>query len=77
MMVSGERAELRGLNLEGLRRHGFLCKEVWLNIGNLIFDVWLHFCTAFRFYYNVKHKSTSFAITILKALSILRFRSVA
>lgn len=28
MMVSGERAELRGLNLEGLRRLGFQVKEV-------------------------------------------------
>lgn len=32
MMVSGERAQLRGLNLEGLRRHGFSVAEVsfWL-----------------------------------------------
>lgn len=32
MMVSGERAELRGLNVEGLRRHGFSATEVsfWL-----------------------------------------------
>ncbi|GAB4852752.1 hypothetical protein Ancab_016961 [Ancistrocladus abbreviatus] len=28
MMVSGERAELRGLNLEGLRRRGFSVKEI-------------------------------------------------
>ncbi|WRX34823.1 Protein kinase domain - like 10 [Theobroma cacao] len=28
MMVSGERAELRGLNLEGLRRRGFLVTEI-------------------------------------------------
>lgn len=28
MMVSGERTELRGLNLEGLRRHGFTSTEV-------------------------------------------------
>ncbi|KAG9456542.1 hypothetical protein H6P81_001050 [Aristolochia fimbriata] len=28
MMVAGERAELRGLNLEGLRRHGFSSTEV-------------------------------------------------
>lgn len=28
MMVSGERAELRGLNLEGLRRRGFSAIEV-------------------------------------------------
>ncbi|XP_058067807.1 probable acyl-[acyl-carrier-protein]--UDP-N-acetylglucosamine O-acyltransferase, mitochondrial isoform X4 [Magnolia sinica] len=28
LMVSGDRAELRGLNLEGLRRHGFLNTEV-------------------------------------------------
>lgn len=28
MMVSGDRAELRGLNLEGLRRHGFSSMEV-------------------------------------------------
>ncbi|CAI9782677.1 unnamed protein product [Fraxinus pennsylvanica] len=27
-MVSGERAELRGLNLEGLRRHGFSTMEI-------------------------------------------------
>lgn len=27
-MVSGERAELRGLNLEGLRRRGFSVDEV-------------------------------------------------
>lgn len=27
-MVSGERAGLRGLNLEGLRRHGFSVLEV-------------------------------------------------
>lgn len=27
-MVSGERAELRGLNLEGLRRRGFSVGEV-------------------------------------------------
>ncbi|PSS15520.1 Acyl-[acyl-carrier-protein]--UDP-N-acetylglucosamine O-acyltransferase, partial [Actinidia chinensis var. chinensis] len=27
MMVSGERAELRGLNLEGLRRHSFSDSE--------------------------------------------------
>ncbi|ONH97822.1 hypothetical protein PRUPE_7G212400 [Prunus persica] len=27
MMVAGERAELRGLNLEGLRRHGFTAQE--------------------------------------------------
>lgn len=27
-MVSGERAELRGLNLEGLRRRGFSVVEV-------------------------------------------------
>ncbi|CAK7352668.1 unnamed protein product [Dovyalis caffra] len=32
-MVAGERAELRGLNLEGLRRHGFTATEKrrWLN----------------------------------------------
>lgn len=30
-MVAGERAELRGLNLEGLRRRGFTVLEV----GNL------------------------------------------
>lgn len=29
MMVTGERAELRGLNLEGLRRNGFTMSEVW------------------------------------------------
>ncbi|KAK9274894.1 hypothetical protein L1049_022148 [Liquidambar formosana] len=28
MMVAGERAELRGLNLEGLRRHGFSVTEI-------------------------------------------------
>ncbi|XP_027177449.1 probable acyl-[acyl-carrier-protein]--UDP-N-acetylglucosamine O-acyltransferase, mitochondrial isoform X1 [Coffea eugenioides] len=28
MMVSGERAQLRGLNLEGLRRHGFSVAEI-------------------------------------------------
>ncbi|XP_068648485.1 probable acyl-[acyl-carrier-protein]--UDP-N-acetylglucosamine O-acyltransferase, mitochondrial isoform X2 [Aristolochia californica] len=28
MMVAGDRAELRGLNLEGLRRHGFSSTEV-------------------------------------------------
>ncbi|XVF88730.1 hypothetical protein PTKIN_Ptkin19aG0074100 [Pterospermum kingtungense] len=28
MMVSGERAELRGLNLEGLRRRGFQVREI-------------------------------------------------
>ncbi|KAJ8766924.1 hypothetical protein K2173_011742 [Erythroxylum novogranatense] len=28
MMVAGERAELRGLNLEGLRRHGFSTVEI-------------------------------------------------
>lgn len=28
MMVTGERAELRGLNLEGLRRRGFTAAEV-------------------------------------------------
>ena len=28
MMVAGERAELRGLNLEGLRRNGFTMSEV-------------------------------------------------
>uniref|UniRef100_A0A1D1Y5Q8 Acyl-[acyl-carrier-protein]--UDP-N-acetylglucosamine O-acyltransferase n=1 Tax=Anthurium amnicola TaxID=1678845 RepID=A0A1D1Y5Q8_9ARAE len=28
MMVSGDRAELRGLNSEGLRRHGFSCVEI-------------------------------------------------
>lgn len=28
MMVSGERADLRGLNLEGLRRRGFSDSEV-------------------------------------------------
>ncbi|KAF7851464.1 hypothetical protein BT93_L3889 [Corymbia citriodora subsp. variegata] len=28
MMVTGERAELRGLNLEGLRRHGFTTTEM-------------------------------------------------
>lgn len=28
MMVAGERAELRGLNLEGLQRHGFTAQEV-------------------------------------------------
>lgn len=28
MMVSGDRAELRGLNLEGLRRRGFSDTEV-------------------------------------------------
>lgn len=28
VMVSGERAELRGLNLEGLRRRGFSMQEV-------------------------------------------------
>ncbi|XVE98009.1 hypothetical protein REPUB_Repub03eG0068300 [Reevesia pubescens] len=28
VMVSGERAELRGLNLEGLRRHGFQLTEI-------------------------------------------------
>ena len=28
-MVTGERAELRGLNLEGLRRNGFTMSEVW------------------------------------------------
>ncbi|XP_008795481.2 probable acyl-[acyl-carrier-protein]--UDP-N-acetylglucosamine O-acyltransferase, mitochondrial [Phoenix dactylifera] len=28
MLVSGDRAELRGLNLEGLRRHGFSSMEV-------------------------------------------------
>lgn len=27
-MVAGERAELRGLNLEGLRRRGFTVSEV-------------------------------------------------
>lgn len=31
MMVSGERAELRGLNLEGLRRHRFTAAEVCIN----------------------------------------------
>ena len=31
MMVSGERAELRGLNLEGLRRRGFSDTEVGFN----------------------------------------------
>lgn len=29
MMVSGDRAELRGLNLEGMRRLGFSDLEVW------------------------------------------------
>lgn len=29
-MVAGERAELRGLNLEGLRRCGFSVSEVFL-----------------------------------------------
>jgi UDP-N-acetylglucosamine acyltransferase len=28
MMVAGERAELRGLNLEGLRRNGFTMSEM-------------------------------------------------
>lgn len=28
MMVAGDRAELRGLNLEGLRRNGFSDQEV-------------------------------------------------
>ncbi|KAK9947929.1 hypothetical protein M0R45_003524 [Rubus argutus] len=28
MMVAGERAQLRGLNLEGLRRHGFTAAEI-------------------------------------------------
>jgi len=31
MMVVGERAELRGLNLEGLRRNGFTATEVGIN----------------------------------------------
>lgn len=31
MMVSGERAELRGLNFEGLRRRGFSDTEVGSN----------------------------------------------
>ncbi|XP_031487343.1 probable acyl-[acyl-carrier-protein]--UDP-N-acetylglucosamine O-acyltransferase, mitochondrial isoform X3 [Nymphaea colorata] len=30
MMVAGDRAELRGLNLEGLRRHGFSNTEGWI-----------------------------------------------
>jgi len=30
-MVVGERAELRGLNLEGLRRNGFTATEVGIN----------------------------------------------
>ncbi|KAJ6698906.1 ACYL-[ACYL-CARRIER-PROTEIN]--UDP-N-ACETYLGLUCOSAMINE O-ACYLTRANSFERASE [Salix purpurea] len=30
-MVAGERAELRGLNLEGLRRHEFTATEVGIN----------------------------------------------
>jgi hypothetical protein len=29
MMVAGDRAELRGLNLEGLRRNGFTDQEVF------------------------------------------------
>ena len=35
MMVAGDRAELRGLNIEGLRRNGFsdlevfICIEIW------------------------------------------------
>lgn len=36
-MVSGERAELRGLNLEGLRRRGFSVVEVhFLSIFNTL-----------------------------------------
>jgi len=30
MMVAGDRAELRGLNLEGLRRNGFSDQEVFI-----------------------------------------------
>lgn len=35
-MVAGERAELRGLNVEGLRRHGFTAMEVTLTINMLL-----------------------------------------
>lgn len=30
MMVAGDRAELRGLNIEGLRRNGFSDQEVFI-----------------------------------------------
>lgn len=36
MMVAGERAQLRGLNLEGLRRHEFTAAEVCVNQFMLI-----------------------------------------
>lgn len=43
MMVAGERAVLRGLNLEGLRRNGFTAAEVLINqCFVLIFDIF-HF----------------------------------
>lgn len=32
MMVAGDRAELRGLNIEGLRRNGFSDQEVFIYI---------------------------------------------
>jgi UDP-N-acetylglucosamine acyltransferase len=32
MLVAGERAELRGLNLEGLRRRGFTYAEVRIKV---------------------------------------------
>ena len=37
MMVAGERPELRGLNLEGLRRNGFTVEEVALH-----FSLWFY-----------------------------------
>jgi acyl-[acyl carrier protein]--UDP-N-acetylglucosamine O-acyltransferase len=37
--VVGERAELRGLNLEGLRRNGFTAIEVGINWTLILMDL--------------------------------------
>lgn len=44
MMVSGERAELRGLNLEGLRRRGFTLTEVSkeLLMFSWVYNLWYY-----------------------------------
>ena len=45
MMVAGDRAELRGLNLEGLKRNGFSDQEVSIYFLNMkpLFITWVHF----------------------------------
>lgn len=48
MMVAGERAQLRGLNLEGLRRHGFTAAEVCVNQFMLIVDLIMFSSTSKR-----------------------------